>query len=68
MASHRQTWSGKPCLTYRRDSETDLMLSDKVVFILSKTMYGKDQSGRFVPATDLCIWYGIQFYSTLHDL
>jgi len=46
----------------------DLMFSDKVVFILSQTMYIKYQSGRFVPATELCIWCGIQFYSTLHDL
>jgi hypothetical protein len=29
--------SGKPHLTYRRDSVPDLMFSDKVVFILSKT-------------------------------
>jgi len=47
---------------------TDVMFPDKVVLILIKTMYGKDQSGRFVPITELCIWYGIQFYSTLHDL
>lgn len=31
--------SGKPHITYRRDSVPDLMFSDKVVFILSKTTY-----------------------------